>query len=69
MEVGPGSWGLGGAVPRTECDWEACSLPSRSVLSLPGPHMAVGTKYGMPSSHSQFMWFFSVYSFLFLYLR
>ncbi|XP_064435405.1 dolichyldiphosphatase 1 isoform X4 [Mirounga angustirostris] len=34
-----------------------------------GPHMAVGTKYGMPSSHSQFMWFFSVYSFLFLYLR
>nr|XP_054365431.1 dolichyldiphosphatase 1 isoform X2 [Mirounga angustirostris] len=45
------------------------SLPSRSVLSLPGPHMAVGTKYGMPSSHSQFMWFFSVYSFLFLYLR
>uniref|UniRef100_A0A8C6YLC6 Dolichyldiphosphatase n=1 Tax=Nothoprocta perdicaria TaxID=30464 RepID=A0A8C6YLC6_NOTPE len=23
----------------------------------------------MPSSHSQFMWFFSVYSFLFLYLR
>lgn len=33
-----------------------------------GPHTAVGTKYGMPSSHSQFMWFFSVYSFLFLYL-
>ncbi|KAM9069975.1 dolichyldiphosphatase 1 isoform 3-T4 [Sarcophilus harrisii] len=29
----------------------------------------VNTKYGMPSSHSQFMWFFSVYSFLFLYLR
>uniref|UniRef100_A0A2K6MB39 Dolichyldiphosphatase 1 n=2 Tax=Rhinopithecus bieti TaxID=61621 RepID=A0A2K6MB39_RHIBE len=23
----------------------------------------------MPSSHSQFMWFFSIYSFLFLYLR
>ncbi|XP_060267667.1 dolichyldiphosphatase 1 isoform X4 [Ovis aries] len=34
-----------------------------------GPHTAVGTKYGMPSSHSQFMWFFSIYSFLFLYLR
>ncbi|KAM6215178.1 dolichyldiphosphatase 1 [Rhynchocyon petersi] len=33
------------------------------------PHSAVSTKYGMPSSHSQFMWFFSVYSFLFLYLR
>lgn len=37
--------------------------------SPPGPHTAVGTKYGMPSSHSQFMWFFSIYSFLFLYLR
>lgn len=35
----------------------------------PGPHTTVGTKYGMPSSHAQFMWFFSVYSFLFLYLR
>lgn len=40
-----------------------------SFLLPPGPHTAVGTKYGMPSSHSQFMWFFSVYSFLFLYLR
>lgn len=39
------------------------------LFSPPGPHTAVGTKYGMPSSHSQFMWFFSVYSFLFLYLR
>uniref|UniRef100_A0A3B3QUX8 Dolichyldiphosphatase n=1 Tax=Paramormyrops kingsleyae TaxID=1676925 RepID=A0A3B3QUX8_9TELE len=26
-------------------------------------------KYGMPSSHSQFIWFFVVYFFLFLYLR
>ncbi|XP_077624490.1 dolichyldiphosphatase 1 isoform X1 [Crocuta crocuta] len=34
-----------------------------------GPHEAVSNKYGMPSSHSQFMWFFSVYSCLFLYLR
>lgn len=67
MEVGPGPWGLG--VPRSGHDGETCILPSCCVLSLPGPHMAVGTKYGMPSSHSQFMWFFSVYSFLFLYLR
>ncbi|KAM6297076.1 dolichyldiphosphatase 1 isoform 2-T2 [Aegotheles albertisi] len=34
-----------------------------------GTHSTVTTKYGMPSSHSQFMWFFSVYSFLFLYFR
>lgn len=49
--------------------WEGCILSRCPILSPPGPHMAVGTKYGMPSSHSQFMWFFSVYSFLFLYLR
>uniref|UniRef100_A0A803JH92 Dolichyldiphosphatase n=1 Tax=Xenopus tropicalis TaxID=8364 RepID=A0A803JH92_XENTR len=34
-----------------------------------GTHATVTTEYGLPSSHSQFMWFFSVYSFLFLYLR
>lgn len=56
---GPPGWGITGA----------CSLPSCPVLSPPDPHATVGTKYGMPSSHSQFMWFFSVYSFLFLYLR
>lgn len=67
MEVGPGPrvWGS----PRSGHSSEACILPSCPVLSPPGPHTAVGTKYGMPSSHSQFMWFFSVYSFLFLYLR
>ncbi|XP_015266893.1 PREDICTED: dolichyldiphosphatase 1 isoform X2 [Gekko japonicus] len=32
-------------------------------------HPSVHSKYAMPSSHSQFMWFFSMYSFLFLYLR
>lgn len=26
-------------------------------------------EYGMPSSHSQFMWFFSCYMFLFLWVR
>ncbi|NXT79540.1 DOPP1 Dolichyldiphosphatase, partial [Zapornia atra] len=45
----------------------------KHVIREPRPceeaHSAVTTKYGMPSSHSQFMWFFSVYSFLFLYLR
>uniref|UniRef100_A0A8V1AF52 Dolichyldiphosphatase n=1 Tax=Gallus gallus TaxID=9031 RepID=A0A8V1AF52_CHICK len=39
------------------------------LLLFPEAHSTVTTKYGMPSSHSQFMWFFSVYSFLFLYLR
>ncbi|PKU35872.1 hypothetical protein llap_13823 [Limosa lapponica baueri] len=45
----------------------------KNVIREPRPceeaHSTVTTKYGMPSSHSQFMWFFSVYSFLFLYLR
>lgn len=60
-----GVWGS----PRSGHYREACILPSCPILSPPDPHMTVGTKYGMPSSHSQFMWFFSVYSFLFLYLR
>ncbi|CAN0389305.1 unnamed protein product [Lampetra fluviatilis] len=30
---------------------------------------ALFTEYGMPSSHAQFVWFFAVYSFLFLYFR
>ncbi|XP_067279875.1 dolichyldiphosphatase 1 [Pseudorasbora parva] len=34
-----------------------------------GGHSSVTTEYGMPSSHSQFIWFFVVYFFLFLYLR
>ncbi|XP_068925516.1 dolichyldiphosphatase 1 isoform X2 [Petaurus breviceps papuanus] len=45
----------------------------KNIIREPRPcgdtHSVVNTKYGMPSSHSQFMWFFSVYSFLFLYLR
>lgn len=52
--------------------WEGVGKPAsprNALFSLSGPHTVVGTKYGMPSSHSQFMWFFSVYSFLFLYLR
>lgn len=34
-----------------------------------GAHTIVHTEYGMPSSHSQLIWFFVVYFFLFLYLR
>uniref|UniRef100_A0A673TQW7 Dolichyldiphosphatase n=1 Tax=Suricata suricatta TaxID=37032 RepID=A0A673TQW7_SURSU len=59
---------LGGLVLNEGVNWLI-----KHVIQEPrpcgGPHAAVGTKYGMPSSHSQFMWFFSVYSFLFLYLR
>ncbi|XP_029371928.1 dolichyldiphosphatase 1 isoform X2 [Echeneis naucrates] len=34
-----------------------------------GAHSTVFAEYGMPSNHSQFIWFFVVYFFLFLYLR
>ncbi|XP_063065968.1 dolichyldiphosphatase 1 [Engraulis encrasicolus] len=34
-----------------------------------GAHASLTTEYGMPSSHAQFIWFFVVYFFLFLYLR
>ncbi|XP_055009327.1 mitoguardin 2 isoform X1 [Boleophthalmus pectinirostris] len=34
-----------------------------------GSHSNVPTEYGMPSSHSQLIWFFVIYFFLFLYLR
>lgn len=68
MEVGPGQQGSG--VPQVGASLGGLRPPiTPCSFSFPGPHMAVGTKYGMPSSHSQFMWFFSVYSFLFLYLR
>ncbi|XP_078282162.1 dolichyldiphosphatase 1 isoform X2 [Rhinoraja longicauda] len=45
----------------------------KSVIKEPRPcqggHRNLFTEYGMPSSHSQFIWFFSIYSLLFLYLR
>uniref|UniRef100_A0A672RW44 Dolichyldiphosphatase n=1 Tax=Sinocyclocheilus grahami TaxID=75366 RepID=A0A672RW44_SINGR len=44
----------------------------KHILQEPRPcggHTSVTTEYGMPSSHSQFIWFFVVYFFLFLYLR
>ncbi|KAI1232109.1 hypothetical protein IHE44_0007165, partial [Lamprotornis superbus] len=59
---------LGGLVFNEGVNWLI-----KNVIREPRPceeaHSTVTTKYGMPSSHSQFMWFFSVYSFLFLYLR
>ncbi|KAF5893842.1 putative helicase senataxin isoform X1, partial [Clarias magur] len=45
----------------------------KHILQEPRPcgggHSTVTTEYGMPSSHSQFIWFFVIYFFLFLYLR
>nr|XP_020650483.1 dolichyldiphosphatase 1 [Pogona vitticeps] len=45
----------------------------KNIIQEPRPcaeiHLSVYSKYAMPSSHSQFIWFFAVYSFLFLYLR
>uniref|UniRef100_A0ACB8EZW0 Dolichyldiphosphatase 1 n=1 Tax=Sphaerodactylus townsendi TaxID=933632 RepID=A0ACB8EZW0_9SAUR len=45
----------------------------KNIIREPRPcaeiHSSVYSKYAMPSSHSQFMWFFSIYSFLFLYFR
>lgn len=44
--------------------------PEQILLDLsPGTHSNLNTEYGMPSSHSQLIWFFVVYFFLFLYLR
>lgn len=41
----------------------------RFSTSPAGAHTNVPSEYGMPSSHSQLIWFFVVYFFLFLYLR
>uniref|UniRef100_A0A3P8U269 Dolichyldiphosphatase n=1 Tax=Amphiprion percula TaxID=161767 RepID=A0A3P8U269_AMPPE len=45
----------------------------KNILREPRPcagaHSTLYSEYGMPSNHSQFIWFFVVYFFLFLYLR
>ncbi|KAK1155936.1 dolichyldiphosphatase 1-like [Acipenser oxyrinchus oxyrinchus] len=43
----------------------------KNIFREPRPcvHATLTTEYGMPSSHSQFIWFFFMYSFLFLYFR
>uniref|UniRef100_A0AAQ4P2U2 Dolichyldiphosphatase n=1 Tax=Gasterosteus aculeatus aculeatus TaxID=481459 RepID=A0AAQ4P2U2_GASAC len=52
---------------------EAVNWVLKHILREPRPcagtHTTLHTEYGMPSSHSQLMWFFVVYFFLFLYLR
>ncbi|XP_049594323.1 dolichyldiphosphatase 1 [Syngnathus scovelli] len=52
---------------------EAVNWMLKHILREPRPcagtHSAMTSDYGMPSSHSQLIWFFVVYFFLFLYLR
>nr|XP_045607232.1 dolichyldiphosphatase 1-like isoform X3 [Procambarus clarkii] len=50
---------------------EAINLVLKSIIAEPRPIQRGGlyTEYGMPSSHSQMMWFFAVYSVLFLIFR
>nr|XP_053630448.1 dolichyldiphosphatase 1-like [Cherax quadricarinatus] len=50
---------------------EGLNLVLKSVIAEPRPVLRGGlyTEYGMPSSHSQMMWFFAVYSVLFLIFR
>ncbi|XP_056394756.1 dolichyldiphosphatase 1 isoform X3 [Hyla sarda] len=59
---------LGGLVMNEGVNWLIKNIV-REPRPCEGTHTTVTTEYGLPSSHSQFMWFFSVYSFLFLYLR
>ncbi|XP_018426344.1 PREDICTED: dolichyldiphosphatase 1 isoform X2 [Nanorana parkeri] len=59
---------LGGLVMNEGVNWLIKNIV-REPRPCEGTHSTVTTEYGLPSSHSQFMWFFFGYSFLFLYLR
>lgn len=50
---------------------EAINLIMKKIIAEPRPLLrkSLYTEYGMPSSHSQMMWFFSSYSILFLIFR
>ncbi|KAK7079699.1 Dolichyldiphosphatase 1 [Halocaridina rubra] len=50
---------------------EAVSVSLKKIIAEPRPmtKRVLYTEYGMPSSHSQMMWFFTSYSVLFLILR
>ncbi|CAH1271482.1 DOLPP1 [Branchiostoma lanceolatum] len=51
---------------------EAVNWVLKHLIREPRPcrgHSVVFSEYGMPSSHAQFMWFFSTYIVLFLYVR
>ncbi|KAG1682496.1 Dolichyldiphosphatase 1 [Nymphon striatum] len=51
---------------------EIISLILKYTIRQPRPTLSKGilyTEYGMPSSHSQFMWFFAIYFSLFILIR
>ncbi|XP_006640716.1 dolichyldiphosphatase 1 [Lepisosteus oculatus] len=59
---------FGGLVLNEGVNWVLKHI-FREPRPCEGAHTTLTTEYGMPSSHSQFIWFFFIYSFLFLYLR
>jgi len=50
---------------------EALNAVLKHIIKQPRPMSRdnMYNEYGMPSSHSQFMWFFSIYMFLFIWVR
>ncbi|KAI8890592.1 PAP2 domain protein [Backusella circina FSU 941] len=48
---------------------EAFNYVLKEAIEQERPHSHLGDGYGMPSSHSQFIWFFAVYGSLHLYKR
>lgn len=50
---------------------EICNKCLKHWIQEPRPidRLHISEEYGMPSSHSQFIWFFSTYVTLFVYLR
>ncbi|MGH0151361.1 UNVERIFIED_CONTAM: hypothetical protein FKN15_020393 [Acipenser sinensis] len=59
---------FGGLVLNEGVNWLLKNI-FREPRPCGGAHATLTTEYGMPSSHSQFIWFFFMYSFLFLYFR
>ncbi|KAK6470841.1 dolichyldiphosphatase 1-like [Huso huso] len=59
---------FGGLVLNEGVNWLLKNI-FREPRPCRGAHATLTTEYGMPSSHSQFIWFFFMYSFLFLYFR
>ncbi|KAI9471825.1 MAG: phosphatidic acid phosphatase type 2/haloperoxidase [Benjaminiella poitrasii] len=46
---------------------EAVNYVLKETIEQERPHVHLGDGYGMPSSHSQFIWYFAVYGILYLY--
>uniref|UniRef100_A0A3B4ZDY2 Dolichyldiphosphatase n=1 Tax=Stegastes partitus TaxID=144197 RepID=A0A3B4ZDY2_9TELE len=59
---------FGGLILNEGVNWLLKNI-LREPRPCAGAHSTLYSEYGMPSSHSQLIWFFVVYFFLFLYLR